>query len=51
MKVERNHVSSFGAGTKVGASTFAGSSMAAGGPGHFNRDGSGNSLMTSAIPT
>ena len=49
MKVDRNHVSSSGAGMKVGASRFSGSSIAAGGSGRFNRDGSGNSLTTSAM--
>jgi len=49
MKVERIHVSGSDAGTKVGASKFSGSSMAAGGIGRFNREGSGNSLMTSAM--
>jgi hypothetical protein len=49
MNVDRNHVSSSGAGTKVGAAKFPRSSMAAGGAGRFSREGSGNSLMTSAI--
>jgi hypothetical protein len=49
MKVDRSYVSSSGANTKVGVSKFSGSSMAAGGAGRFNGEGSGNSLMTSAI--
>src|SRR6267142_480451 len=49
MKVERSHVSSSGAGTKVGASKFCESSMPAGGDGRLSRDGSGNSRITSAM--
>ena len=49
MKVDRSYVSSSGANTKFGVSKFSGSSMAAGGAGRFNGEGSGNSLMTSAI--
>jgi hypothetical protein len=48
LKVDRNHVSSSGAGAKV-APKLLGSIMASGGVGRINRDGSGNSLMTSAI--
>jgi hypothetical protein len=46
---DRSHVSSSGAGTKVGVSKFSGSSMDAGGAGRFNREGSGNSLTISAM--